>query len=135
MRRRSAVLAGMADVNINMGGLSLDGDEDEGLSLGVRGGERVENDLQLRLVGRFLTDRPFRVVIMRERMTSIWWPVRGVVIKEASPGIFLFQFFHKKDMESIVKGGPWSFDNYLLILGCMQVGVPIQNIPLNHVEF
>lgn len=38
-------------------------------------------------------------------------------------------------MEAAVKGGPWTFDNHLLVLGRMQVGVPLQNIPLYHVEF
>lgn len=33
-----------------------------------------------------MTDRPIRVVIMKERMAGIWRPVKGVVIKEASPG-------------------------------------------------
>lgn len=94
-----------------------------------------ENDYRVCLVGRFLTDRSIRVTIMKERMAGIWRPVKEVVIKEASTNLFLFQFFHKKDMESVVKGGPWSFDNHLLIIRNMLMGMPIQNIPLYHVEF
>lgn len=59
----------------------------------------------------------------------------GVAIKEVSPNLFLYQFRHKKDLENVVKGGPWSFDNHMLVLGRMQTGVLIQNIPLFHVEF
>lgn len=38
-------------------------------------------------------------------------------------------------MERVLKGGPWTFDNHLLVLGRMQLGVPIPDIPLFHVEF
>lgn len=34
-----------------------------------------------------------------------------------------------------MKGGSWSFDNYLLSLGSMPVGVSNQNIPLFTVDF
>lgn len=61
--------------------------------------------------------------------------MKGVAIKETAANLFLFQFGHWRDKESAPKGGPWSFDNHLLILGHMQMGVPIHNIPLFHVEF
>lgn len=38
-------------------------------------------------------------------------------------------------MEKVLKGGPWTFDNHVLALGKMQLGVPLQAISLNHVEF
>lgn len=34
-----------------------------------------------------------------------------------------------------MKGGPWTFDNYLMVLGQMQLGVPVPEIPLNHADF
>lgn len=68
-------------------------------------------------------------------MAEVWRPVKSVTIKEASSGIFLFQFFHKTDMENVIKGGPWPFDNYLLVLGRMMIGVALQSIPLHHVDF
>ncbi|TYG77276.1 hypothetical protein ES288_D03G181400v1 [Gossypium darwinii] len=29
---------------------------------------------------------------------------------------FLFQFFHYMDLERVLKGSPWTFNNHLLIL-------------------
>lgn len=125
----------MADISLE--GISLDGDEDDGLSFQVDGDAEAKHDLQLCLVGRFLTDRPIRVLIMKARMAGIWRPVKGVTIKEASPGLFLFLFFHVRDMEAVLRGGggPWSFDSHLLILGRMQIGTLIQELSLFHVEF
>jgi 14-3-3 protein epsilon len=58
-----------------------------------------------------------------------------VKIKEAEKGLFLFQFGHELDMEGVLQGGPWTFDNRMLIVGRVQLGVQIENIPLNHVNF
>jgi 14-3-3 protein epsilon len=61
--------------------------------------------------------------------------VKGVKIKEATPGLFLFQFAHALDMEAVLQGGPWAFNNQMLIIERVQLGVQIENIPLNHIDF
>lgn len=112
-----------------------DEDEDEGLSYHVGENEAGPEDLQLSLVGRFVTKRSIRTHIMKERLAEVWQSMKGVDIREVVLGIFLFQFFHAMDLERIFKGGPWTFDNHLLVLGRMKVGVAIEDIPLHHVEF
>lgn len=117
-----------------MESLSLQ-DDDDGLFLRRSTQGRAANDVQLYLVGQFVTDRSIRTHAMKERTADVWRPLKGVSIKEASPGIFLFQFFHRLDMEKVLKGGPWTFDNHILALGRMMMGVPLQAISLHHVEF
>nr|KYP48764.1 hypothetical protein KK1_029566 [Cajanus cajan] len=36
---------------------------------------------------------------MKERMAEVWHPRRGVSIKEVEKGLFLFQFFHRLDIQ------------------------------------
>lgn len=60
--------------------------------------------------------------------------MKGVTIKEAKEGLFLFHFSHQLDMEAVLKGGPWTYDNHLLIIDRVQVGVQIENTPLYDVE-
>lgn len=110
-------------------------DEDEGITLERSNVEQGPEELQLCLVGRFVTTRSIRTHIMKERLAEVWRPVKGISIREVTPGVFLFQFYHVMDMERIMKGGPWTFDNHLLVLGRMQLGVPLQQIPLFHTEF
>lgn len=110
-------------------------DGDEGITLQPDNPESGPVDVQLCLVGRFVTKRSIRTHIMKERLSEVWRPVKGVSIREATPGVFLFQFFHIMDLERVMKGGPWTFDNHLLVLGRMQVGVPLHDIPLFHTEF
>ncbi|XP_058726793.1 uncharacterized protein At4g02000-like [Vicia villosa] len=124
----------MADLNVNE--LSLEGDEEEGgFCFDVdEDGEEV-GDLRLCLVGRFLCDKPIHVMSMKKRVADMWRPVKGVIIKQAMEGLFLFQFSHKLDMEAALRGGPWTFGSHLLIIEKVQIGVQIESIPLFHVEF
>lgn len=89
----------------------------------------------LGLFGRFLTDRPMRVHIMKERMAGIWHPVHGVSIRESEPGTFLFQFFHELDLQRVLLQGPWSLDNHLLILNALPEGQELNQVPLHKVPF
>jgi 14-3-3 protein epsilon len=71
---------------------------------------------------------------MKVRMADLWKPVKGVTIKEAPDGKFLFHFAHPIDMETVLNGGPWTFDNNMLILEQVQLGMQIERIPLFHVN-
>lgn len=46
----------------------------------------------------------------------------GISIKDIAPGVFLFQFFRKEDLQWVLKGGPWSFDNAMLALETVASG-------------
>ncbi|XP_058758128.1 uncharacterized protein LOC131631355 [Vicia villosa] len=72
---------------------------------------------------------------MKTRIADLWRPVKGVTIKEAKEGLFLFHFSHNLDMEAALKGGPWTFDSHLLILERLHLGIQIENIQLNQVDF
>jgi hypothetical protein len=115
--------------------LSLDGGEEEGFEFEFdEAGEDV-GDLRWCLAGRFLGDKIIHANSMMARMADLWRPVRGVSIKEAKAGLFLFCFNHQFDMEEVMKNGPWTFDNQLLIMERVQIGVQIENIPLFHADF
>lgn len=58
------------------------------------------------LVGRFLVNRLVQLCEVKVHMPEVWWPVKGVSVKVEHEGLFLFQFFHKLDMEEVLKGGP-----------------------------
>jgi len=83
--------------------------DDEGLSFDIEEEESSQHERRLCLVGRFLVNRPIRLKEMKIRMSKVWRTVKGVAVKEAQPGLFLFQFFHKLDMEEVLIKG-WSVD-------------------------
>jgi 14-3-3 protein epsilon len=53
---------------------------------------------------------------------------------EIEPGLFLFQFYHKVDKDRVLSGGPWHFENHMLVLHEVKEGDLFNQIPLNHVD-
>lgn len=72
-------------------------------------------DLRFCLVGRFLTDKAIKFPTMKNTMTALWRPGKGICIKDLSSTLFLFQFFHEVDIQRVMDSGPWTFDQHLLI--------------------
>lgn len=97
--------------------------------------EGSDDNANLCLVGRFLTDRPIRVHIMRDRMAGVWRPLGGVTITGIEPGLFTFQFYHQVDVQRVLRGGPWSFDKHLMILSAMNNDIRPNQLPLFMVPF
>jgi hypothetical protein len=118
--------------SVNLEDLSLQ--EEEGFVFDLEDGEDVV-DFRWCLVERFLGDRSIHVNSMKVTMADVRRSVKGVKIKEATPGLFFIQFAHELDMEAVLTGGPWSFNNQMLIIERVQLGVKIENIPLYHVDF
>jgi hypothetical protein len=118
----------------NIESLSLHEEDEEGFRFDFDEEEDDQVDLRWCLVGRFLCDRTIHFNSMKVRMADLWKPVKGVTIKEATDNKFLFHFAHPLDMEAVLKGGPWTFDNNVLILEQVQLGMQIDRIPLFHVD-
>ncbi|KAL8536022.1 hypothetical protein ACS0TY_011600 [Phlomoides rotata] len=117
-----------ADLSINSDGgieILLEEDDDNGVC--------VTNDLCL--VGRFLTMQTVNVTSMKNTLASVWRPMRGVSIKPIGKGRFLFQFHHTLDVNRILEGSPWSFNNHPLVLHSLQRGDHPLRVPLNKLPF
>lgn len=117
-----------------LGSMSLNDDDDPVIVFHVDNTNAQQADTGLSLVGRFLTDKPIRTHIMRARLSGVWRPGKGVTIQEIEPGLFLFQFYHKLDYQRILNGGPWSFDNYMLVLSPLPVGMRPNMVQLNKIS-
>lgn len=115
--------------------LSLSKEEDEGFILDDSSFSEGDSEVRLCLVGRFLTDRPINFSAMKNRMAGIWRPGKGICIKEIDSNLYLFQFFHAVDLNRVLSGGPWSFDNHLLIIHKMKTGDIPMHVPLFFVDF
>jgi hypothetical protein len=118
----------------NIESLSVHEEGEEGFRFDFDEDEEDQMDLRWCLVGRFLCERTIHFNSMKVRMADLWKPVKGVTIKEATDGKFLFHFAHPLDMEAVLKGGPWTFDNNMLILEQVQIGMQIECVPLVHID-
>jgi len=57
-------------------------------------------------------------------------PLKGVAVKEAQPVLF----FHKLDMEEVLEGGLWTYDNHSLVLEKLRIWVLLKDIQLNYMN-
>lgn len=94
-------------------------EDDEG---GVLIGEDdvVHNRQIFVLVGRFITERNINFLAMQNMMTSLWRSREGVGIHDLGNSRYSFVIFHTLDMQKVVEGGPWSFEQSSLV--CHQLG-------------
>ncbi|CAN1245277.1 hypothetical protein LINGRAPRIM_LOCUS2935 [Linum grandiflorum] len=81
-----------------------------------------QENYQLCVVGRFLTDRVFNFEVVKERLAEIRRPQRGLSIRGLEDRRLLFRFYHKLDLRWVVDNGPWNHNGCLLILHEMQPG-------------
>lgn len=84
--------------------------------------EKTVNRFEMCLVGRLITEKNINVRAMKSKLADVWKPTMGISIKELEQDVFLFQFFRKEDLKWVLKGGPWSFDNVMLVLETIAAG-------------
>ena len=56
----------------------------------------------------------------------------GVQILDVGTNLFQFKFTSEFDMERVLRGGPWTFDNQLLMLKRWSKGMTSKNTRLEH---
>lgn len=117
-----------------MSDLDIANEENEELVLDVEG-EESANRFELCLVGKFLTEKSLNVRAMKSKMADLWKPAMGINIKTLVPGLFLFQFYHKNDLDWMMSNGPWSFDNTILVTSTIPAGGDPTKVSLNEVAF
>lgn len=95
--------------------LSLNDDEDEGLIIQEIPKNNKVIDYYLCLVGCFLNQKKVNFGAMRDTLSSIWRPVKGVFMEETNnPNVLLFKFFHKLDVQRVLDDEPWTFNQQVL---------------------
>lgn len=84
------------------------------------------------LVGSFVTNRKINIMAMQDTLASIWRPVKGVFIEEKNrTNMFLFKFFHDRDLQRVLEDGPWTFNQQVLLLKKFNVDEQLKDIKLS----
>lgn len=75
-----------------------------------------EESFQRTLAGKQWMEGSFNVRAFKATVLSAWKLKNLVEIQDLSRNFFLFKFSSKRDLELVLKNGPWSFDWALLFL-------------------
>lgn len=68
------------------------------------------------LVGKLWTENPFNGRIFKQVITQAWRLKNHVEVQDLNKNLFLFRFTTKRDVDTVLKAGPWSFDRNIVVL-------------------
>lgn len=88
------------------------------------------------LVGKLLTSKPYCALSLINKMKNIWKISGEVSISEwKGSDRLLFCFRNEIDRTRVMRGGPWKFDNAMLVLSCTDGGADPCSVQLNTQNF
>ncbi|MFQ6634064.1 hypothetical protein Gotur_010379 [Gossypium turneri] len=109
--------------------LSLDDREEEGLGVPTEVGLQSMVSKFI-IVGYFLTASIVHFSAMKSTMVNVWHLVKCVQISDLGDKHFLFKFFHRIDLERVINGAHWTFNNHLLVFHRLEMGEDSVKVPL-----
>lgn len=95
--------------------MKLTTEEEEVITISNEGWKEEIESCHMSLLDKFLTCKPFNKRAAQTTLRQAWGLEDSVQIVEGS-NLFQFKFNREFDMDHVLKGGPWSFDNQVLLL-------------------
>ncbi|KAL2902768.1 hypothetical protein RDABS01_027850 [Bienertia sinuspersici] len=115
--------------------LSITSDEEEIVEFSDPNDKSIEDKVNLSLVGKIQTVRPYNFNAFRNTMNQIWSLTKKAVFREIENNMFVIQFFHWRDKEKVMNGRPWSFDQHLILLQDLDSSMQPSDIKLSTSPF
>uniref|UniRef100_A0A803L3E1 DUF4283 domain-containing protein n=1 Tax=Chenopodium quinoa TaxID=63459 RepID=A0A803L3E1_CHEQI len=76
----------------------------------------VKVQLDLSLVGKLWTIKPFNIEAMKKTLMNVWRLRDNIAIRMVETNLFVFQIFNEDDKRRVMEGRPWFFYDKILIL-------------------
>lgn len=119
----------LEDLYVN---LTLEDEEEGGII--VEKSDALELKHTYVLVGKFLTKKNINFNVMQNVLTSLWRPKEGMEVHDLGGLRYSFVFYHKMDGQKVIDGGPWSFEQAMLILHQLKDGEDPYMVKLQDLE-
>lgn len=87
------------------------------------------------LVGKLLTDKPYNKEALRRTLYSIWRPKTKVTIVDIGYQKIDCAFNSKDECDTVLRGDPWLFNGYLMVLAKADGITNPKHIPLLRQDF
>ena len=116
----------------SMENMKLTTEEEEVIEISDEGRLTEIEGCNLSLIGQFLTCKPFNKRAAKNTLRRAWGLNDGMQILDVGTNLFQFKFTSEFDMERVLRSGPWTFDNQLLMLKQWSKGMTSRNVRLEH---
>ena len=80
------------------------------------------------LIGKFLTCKSFNKKAAQNTLRRSWGLDEELQIVEVGSNLFQFKFKSDFELDRVLKGEPWTFDNQALMLRRWQLGMTTANV-------
>ena len=119
----------MAEEVINgLENMKLTIEEEEVIAISEEGRQEEIESCVLSLIGKILTCKPFNKKAAQNTLRRAWGLNEELQIIEVGANLFQLKFRSEFEMERVWKGGPWTFDNQVLMLRKWQPGMTAKNV-------
>ena len=108
--------------------MKLTTDEEEVISISDEGRIAEIESCSQSLLGKFLTCRSFNKRVAQGTIKRAWGLENRVQVVEVGVNLFQFKFNSEFDMNRVLKGGPWTNDNQVLLLVRWKPGMTAANV-------
>ena len=108
--------------------MKLTSEEEEVIEISDEGILEALESCNLSLIGKFLMCKPFNKMAAKNTIRRAWGVDDALEISKVGLNLFQFEFQSEFEMDRILRGGPWSFDNQLLMLQRWKKGMTVGNI-------
>lgn len=71
---------------------------------------------------------------MQNVLASIWRPWEGIEIQDLDGHGYSFIFYHILDLQKVIEGGPWTFEQSLLLYHKVEANEDAHLVKLNKME-
>lgn len=112
--------------------LALEDEGDEGI-LVIEGAEKQTQSTYV-LVGRFLTEKNINFNAMKNVLASLWRLREGMEVHDLGGQRYSFVFYHVLDMKKVIEGGPWTFEQNLLVYHKLNANEDPHIVQLNKMD-
>lgn len=123
------------DITIRWSNLRITEEEESIVGFDAVVSEDVEPTINLAVVGKIMTVRPYNFEAFKKTMNQIWAISKEALFRSIENGLFVVQFASGKDRKKVMEGRPWTFDQHLIVLNEIEGGVQPSEIALNHSPF
>lgn len=114
--------------------ITVEDENDAGLGVEQDERKRIHYNPKWYIVREFLTNRNVNAAAMKNTLASLWRPMKGVTFRDLMPNLVLFQFYHERDVERVIKGGPWTFDRQILLTRQLEETDNAMTVPFMRTE-
>ena len=95
----------------------------------------VNPSMELSVVGKVMTERPFNFEAFKRTMNQIWAISKSALFRTIENGLVVVQFATARDRLKVLAGRPWTFDQHLVMMSEIVGGVQPSEIELTKCPF